>query len=537
MVAMSGQADADYVVVGAGSAGCVLADRLSASGASVVLLEAGPKDTSPWIHIPVGVLKLLRHPVVNWNYVTEPEDGTDGRQMEWPRGKVLGGSSSINGMLWVRGNRADYDRWAQMGCTGWSYGDVLPYLKSIESYGPGDPAVRGKDGPLQVDDYRTVLDATHRFVQAAKETGFPVTPDLSGDPPAEGVGYSQMSRVGRFRGSTAQTFLKRAKGRSNLRVETEALATRLLLDGRRCTGVTVRQGGQDRTFRARREVVLAGGTINSPHLLQGSGIGPGAHLSDLGIDVVHDLPGVGANLSDHYVTRVSMRMKDTITINQLAHGWRLVREAARFAMFGNGLLTFGVSSAQLYFRTREGLAGPDIQVLFTPASYQEGKFGVLERKPGVTCAISVANPESRGSVMARSADPFERPALRPNYLSQPADVHAMIEGIRTVRRIFAADAFASIRVGEIGASAGATTDAELEAFMRATGQTLYHIVGTCKMGTDPMAVVDPRLKVHGIDGLRVADASVMPTVTTGNTNATAIMIGEKGASMILEDAQ
>lgn len=534
---MSDQDEADYVIVGAGSAGCVLADRLSASGARVVLLEAGPRDRSPWIHIPVGVLKLLRHPVLNWNYATDPEPGTNDRRIEWPRGKTLGGSSSINGMLWVRGNRADYDRWAQMGCAGWSHDDLLPYLKSIESYSNGDPAVRGTDGPLQVDDYRTVLDVTHRFVRAAEACGFPRSTDLSGDPPAEGVGYSQMSRVGRFRGSTAQTFLKRARGRVNLRVETGALASRLIMTGRRCTGVAIRQNGQERTITARREVIVSGGTVNSPHLLQISGIGPGAHLGEIGVPVVHDLPGVGANLSDHYVTRVSMRLREAMTINQMAHGWRLAREVGRFAAFGNGLLTFGVSSAQLYFRTRPELASPDIQVLFTPASYREGQFGVLERDPGVTCAISVANPESRGEIMARSPDPAEPPSMKPNYLSQPGDVRAMTQGIRTVRRIFAADDFAPVRVAEIGASAGHETDEELEAFMRATGTTLYHIVGTCRMGTDPMAVVDPRLKVHGMDGLRVVDASVMPTVTTGNTNATAIVIGEKGAAMILEDAK
>jgi choline dehydrogenase len=527
---------ADYVIIGAGSAGCVLADRLSADSARVVLLEAGPPDRVLWIHIPAGVLKLLRHPRVNWNYRTEPEPGTGGRAIEWPRGKTLGGTSSINGMLWVRGNRADYDRWAQMGARGWSYEDVLPHLRSIESYAPGDPDWRGKDGPVCVSDYNTVNPLTHCFVQAAQQAGVDFNRDLSGVTPAEGVGYSQMSRAGRFRASTARAFLKNARGRPSLSVETGAMATRLLFDGRRCTGVAVRQDGRDRVFRAVREVILSGGTINSPHLLQVSGIGPAEHLRGIGVDPVHDLRGVGQNLSDHYVTRVAMRVRDVVTINQYARGWRLLVEAAKWAALGTGALTFGVSSAQAYIRSRPELASPDLQLLFTPASYS-ARFGELEREPGMTCAVSIASPESRGEVMARSPDPFEHPALRPNYLSSRADLAALLHGIRVVRRIFAQPAFERYRVAETSPGARAESDEALEAFAREAGTTLYHIVGTCRMGEDPMAVVDPRLRVHGIEGLRVADASVMPTVTTGNTNATAIMIGEKAAAMIREDAR
>ena len=533
---MTEETTADYVIVGAGSAGCVLADRLSEDGSRVVLLEAGPPDRSPWIHVPVGVLKLLFHPTLNWNYRAEPEPGTGDRVIEHPRGRTLGGSSSINGMLWIRGNRADFDTWAQMGARGWSYDDVLPHMKTVETYAPGDAEVRGKNGPQRIEDYRTVLPITRTFVEAAGQAGHRFTRDVSGPEPAEGVGFSQMSRNGRFRGSTAQTFLKRARTRPGFSVETNALATRLLFEDRRCTGVAYRQRGHEHVVKA-REVILSGGTINSPQLLQISGIGPGEHLQSIGVPVVHDLPGVGQNLSDHYATRISMRLRNAMTINQLAHGWRLWREVARFGLLGNGLLTFGVSSAQAYHRTRDGLAGPDIQLLFTPASYSAHRFGELEGEPGATIAISIANPQSRGTIMARSPDPAEPPAIRPNYLSAPADVTTMLGGIRAARAIFAADAFGPYRVAELTPGPDVQSEAELEAFIRAKGTTIYHIVGTCRMGEDPMAVVDPRLRVHGIEGLRVVDASVMPTVTTGNTNATTVMIGEKGAAMIREDAR
>ena len=296
--------DADYVVVGAGSTGCVVAARLSETGAKVVLLEAGPKDTLPWIHIPAGMLRLLYHPVVNWNYSAEGTDGSAGRRIHWPRGKTLGGSSSINGMLYVRGNPADFDGWAQMGCRGWSFDDVLPFFRKSEDYQQGgDPEVRGSGGPLKVEDYRTILPLTHKFVEGAQQAGYKFSKDLNGKE-QEGVGYSQMTRKGKWRGSTAQTFLKEASGRPNLRVETNALATHLLFEGQRCVGVAFRQGTEQREIRAAKEVILCGGAINSPHLLQISGVGPAEHLQSIGVPVVHHLPGVGGNLQDHYVARV-----------------------------------------------------------------------------------------------------------------------------------------------------------------------------------------------------------------------------------------
>jgi len=528
---------ADYVIVGAGSAGCVLANRLSEDGAQVVLLEAGPKDWHPMIHIPAGVLKLLHNPRVNWNYASEPEAGTAGRPIHWPRGRVLGGSSSINGMLYVRGHPSDFDGWAQMGCRGWSYEEVLPFFMKSERYEPGDPSVRGKDGPLKVEDYRTILPLTHAFVAAAQEAGFPLNRDLNGHE-RDGVGYSQMTRNGRFRGSTARTFLAQAKGRANLRVETNAVATRLILEGTRCVGVAFRQNGVDREVRAAREVLLSGGAVNSPHLLQVSGIGPAEHLKSIGVEVRHDLPGVGSHLIDHYIARVSHRVKDGLTsINQLSRGPRLVREIGRFLIEGRGALTFGVTSAQVFARSREGLASPDLQLLFTPASYDPQRFGQLERKPGMTVAVCVVRPDSRGSIMASSADPLARPAIRPNYLSAPTDRQVLAAGIRHARRIFAAPAIARHSVAEILPGPEFETDDALVDYTRRTGNTIYHPVGTCKMGEDPMAVVDARLKVHGLAGLRVIDASIMPTLTTGNTNAPTIMIGEKGAAMIREDAK
>jgi choline dehydrogenase len=526
----------DYIIIGAGTAGCLLASRLSEDGANVLLLEAGPRAWHPMIHIPAGVRSLHRNPRVNWNFMTEPDPGIDGRSMHWPRGKVIGGSGSINGMLYVRGNPGDYDGWAQSGCTGWGYADVLPYFKMSESYARGDDRYRGKSGPMIVEDYRTVLPLTHRFVEAACASGIPMTTDYNGAQ-QEGVGYSQMTRLGRFRGSTASTFLAQARGRANLRVETRAQVTKLLIESGRCAGVLYRQNGVDRTLRAEREVILSAGSIKSPQLLQLSGIGSAAHLKSLGIEVVHDLPGVGANLSDHYVGFTAFRVKEETSINELARGWRLGREVLRWIFSADGALTFGVTSSTIFTRSRESLSRPDLQLLFTPASYDQSRFGELEKVPGVTVAVCAVQPQSRGTVMARSNDPFAPPVIRPNYLSAPADLQAILAGMRRVRAIFAQPPIAKQCVGETLPGAHAQSDEEIASVVRKTGTTIYHPVGTCKMGVDPMAVVDPRLRVHGIAGLRVVDASVMPMVTTGNTNAPTVMIAEKAAAMMREDGR
>ena len=528
--------EADFVVVGAGSAGCVLADRLSEDGSRVVLLEAGPRDLHPMIHIPAGIRHLLHNPRVNWNFATDPEPGTRERCIHWPRGRVLGGSSSINGMLYVRGDESDFDTWAQKGCRGWSFDEVLPYFKKAESFAGGDEQFRGRNGPLTVENYRTILPLTHHFVKAAQEAGFDYNPDLNGATRA-GVGYSQMTRGGRFRASTAQTYLARARKRPNLRVETNAIATGLDFEGKRCTGVRFKQQGIDHVVAAAREVIVSGGSINSPHLLQISGIGPARHLQSIGVPVVHDLAGVGSNLSDHYVVRISHRIHGLESINGLARGFKLAREVAKWVTTGRGALTFGVTSAQLFCFSREGLIAPDIQLLFTPASYDMNNFGQLDKAAGATVAVCPVRPQSRGTIMARSADPNESPAIKPNYLSARDDLRVLNEGIRHTRKIFAAPSLARYSNGEILPGAGVADEAGIEEFARTQGTTIYHPVGTCQMGEGMAAVVDSRLRVHGIEGLRVVDASIMPSVTTGNTNAPTIMIGEKAAAMILDDAK
>ncbi len=538
----SGSMTADYIIVGAGSAGCVVAARLAQAGSSVILLEAGRRDTNPLIHVPAGVGHLLYDPRHNWMFASEPEPESGNRALHTPRGKVLGGSSSINGMLYVRGNPADFDTWAQLGCRGWSYDDVLPLFQRSERYvSGGDPRFRGRTGPLPVEDYRTVLPLTHHFVRAAQEAGFAFTPDLNGAQ-QEGVGYAQMTRRGRLRGSTFRTFLGDAAlgdaaSRRNVAIQPDTTVTSLILEQGRCRGVRVARGAERGELRARREVILSAGAISSPQLLLLSGIGDPDALRDAGIEPSVPLAGVGRNLSDHYAVRLVDRLRGLATINELSRGWRLLREAAKFGWSGTGALTFGVTSAMVFCRSREGLASPDLQLLFTPASYIVGKALRLEREPGMTIAVCPTRPNSRGSITLGGPDPFAPPKIRFGYLSDTDDLRVLRAGLDHARRIFAAPALAPYVVSETRPGAHVHSDAAIEAFARNEGSSLYHPVGTCKMGIDDMAVVDPQLRVRGIDGLRVADASIMPTLTTGNTNAPTIMIAEKAAELILADAR
>lgn len=527
----------DFIVIGAGSAGCVIATRLAEAGATVALLEAGGPDHHPFIHIPAGVGNLVYNSKFNWMYSSEPEDSVHGRRIHTPRGKVLGGSGSINGMLYVRGNRADYDGWAQSGCTGWSFDEVLPLFKKSEHYvSGGDSKYRGQGGPLRVEDYRTILPLTHLFVKAAQEAGFPFTNDMNGES-QEGVGYSQMTRLGRFRGSTYRAFLARAANRNNIDVRTNTLVSSLILEGRRCVGVRYVRDGVPGELRSRQEVILSAGSINSPQILQLSGIGDPQHLESVGVQPVVPMPEVGKSLSDHYAGRVVYRLKNIQTMNELASGWRLVPEIFKFLFAGRGALTFGVTASSVFCRSSDAVPYPDIQLLFTPASYVFGKALILDDKPGMTVAVCPTRPKSRGSVLISSKDPGVAPKIRFGYLSDPDDIDVMLAGIGHARKILNAPSLAPYIVQETAPGPAITQTKELVQFMRDQGGSLYHPVGTCAMGQSDTSVVDPALKVRGISGLRIADASVIPTLPTGNTNAPTIMIGERAAELILADAR
>ena len=530
-------AEFDYVIVGAGSAGCVLANRLTADGKhSVLLLEAGPKDTNIWIHVPLGYGKLFKEKSVNWMYQTEPEPGLHGRQVFQPRGKVLGGSSSINGLLYVRGQHEDYDRWRQHGNAGWGYDDVLPYFKRAENQQRGADDYHGVGGPLSVSDWRHADPLSEAFVKAAVEAGIPFNPDFNGAR-QEGAGYFQTTTRRGRRASSAYSYLRPARSRGNLHVETAALAQRVLFEGRRARAVEYRQNGSLRTARARKEVLVSGGAYNSPQLLQLSGVGPAELLKQHGIDVVLDARGVGNDLQDHLQVRLVTRCAQSVTLNDVVnHPVRKVLAGLQYAALRKGPLTIAAGTAGAFFKTNPRLATPDIQIHFIP--FSTDKMGEkLHSFSGFTATVCQLRPESRGSLKIRSADPAAPPEIRINYLATETDRAAFIDGIRILRRILAAPALKPYCVNEVYPGPDKTSDEELLDFCRKTGGTVYHPTSTCRMGNDPLSVVDQRLRVRGIEALRVVDASVMPDLMSGNTNAPTIMIAEKASDMILEDAR
>jgi len=527
----------DYIIVGAGSAGCVLANRLSASGKHrVLLLEAGGKDRNIWIHIPLGYGKLFTNPKVNWLYETEPEAELNGRSIIQPRGKVLGGSSSINGLLYIRGQHEDFDHWRQLGNVGWSFRDVLPYFRRAEDQQRGADELHGSGGPLAVSDVPDPHPLCEAFIDACEQAGLPRNDDFNG-PTQEGAGYFQLnSRNGR-RCSTAVGYLRPAQNRNNLVVVTKAMTTRILFDGRRAVGVEYRRDGVLHRARAAGEVIVSGGAINSPQLLQLSGVGPAELLREHGISVVADMPSVGADLQDHFQVRMSYRCTEPITMNDTVNSWRRAMLAAlRYAFARRGLLAIGAGYAGGFFRTSEAAATPDVQLHFI--IFSADKVGArLHPFPGFIASVCQMRPESRGVVRIKSADPAAPPAIQPRYLSAARDRDTLVAGMQLLRRIMGQSAMTRYIAEERAPGTQCTSGDDLLAYARQTGTTIFHPTSTCRMGPDAKAVVDERLCVRGLERLRVIDGSVMPTVVSGNTNAAIVMIAEKGADMILEDAK
>lgn len=537
-------AEFDYIVVGAGSAGCVLANRLTEDGTStVLLLEAGGKDTSPMIHIPVGYATTLKDPKVNWLYETEPDPGTHDRVHTWPRGKVLGGSSSINGLLYIRGQRQDYDGWAQLGLRGWSYDDLHPYFLRSQHQERDGMDGHAKGGPLNVSDVTEKHPVSDAVIEAGKAMGLPHR-DVNGED-QEGVAYYQLTVKNGRRCSAAVAYLNPAKKRQNLQIETKALASKVVFDGKRAVGIEYTQNGETKTARARAEVILAGGAINSPQLLELSGIGHPDLLKDQGIDVVSALPGVGENLQDHFVIGNRYRMKPgSPSVNQQSRGLAMIGEVFKYLIQRKGLLTLSAAHVAAFIKTRPELATPDVQYHILPATMDLQKMTEtgdmeLEKQPGITIAPCQLRPESRGSVHIKSAKHDAHPAIRPNYLHDPLDQQTAIAGLRWARDLAAQPALAQYIEHELEPGEALQSDEELLEFARETGGTIYHPVGTCKMGPDgdTMAVVDDQLRVRGVEGLRVVDASVMPRLVSGNTNAPTIAIAEKASDMIRSAAK
>jgi choline dehydrogenase len=526
----------DYIVVGAGSAGCVLANRLTASGRHrVLLLEAGGHDRHMWIHIPLGFAKLFDNAEVNWRYASEPEPELNNRKIIQPRGKVVGGSSSINGLLYIRGQKEDYDHWRQLGNAGWAFDDVLPYFRRAEDQERGADDLHGVGGPLAVSDVCEPHPLCEAFIAAAQQTGVPRNDDFNG-PRQEGAGYFQLTAKNGRRWSTAAGYLKQARSRHNLTIELNALATRILFDGRRAIGVEYRQGGETRTAYAGGEIILAGGAFNSPQLLQLSGIGPADLLRRHGIAVMADMPGVGADLQDHLQVRMQFRCTEPITMNDVVNNWRHRYMAGlRYMLSRKGLLSIGAGYAGAFLRTRPDLASPDVQIHFLIFS-TETAGAKLHPFSGFMASVCQLRPESRGFVRITSNDPGVAPAIQPRYLSSRNDCDTIVAGLTLLRRIMDQPVMRRLIAEERLPGPKCLTDDDLLAYARATGTTVYHPTSTCRMGSDATAVVDERLRVRGFDRLRVVDASIMPALVSGNTNAAAVMIGEKGADLILDDA-
>ena len=525
----------DYIVVGSGSAGGTVAARLSEDpNTTVCVLEAGGRDWNPFIHIPAGFMKTLVDPSVNWLYESEASEGTAGRRIHAPRGKTLGGSSSINGNIYSRGQRLDFDGWAQRGNRGWGYADVLPYFRRSERrIGDGDDTFRGRDGDLIITniDYRHPL--ADDFIKGAIGYGIPLNEDYNGAI-QEGISYTQRTIFKGRRVSSARAFLRPALKRPNIELRTKSHATKIVFDGKRAVGIQYSRGGQSYEIRARREIILSGGAVNSPQLLQLSGVGPAALLREIGVPVHHDLLGVGENLRDHFVLRIVARIKTMDTINQRVKGLPLVSETFKYFTGRPSVLGLSPTLVYIFWKSDPALDNGDLQISFTPASYKEGVQSQLDDFPGVTVAPWVQRPESKGHIRVKSANPFEAPAIQPNYFSHETDRRLSLAGMRMARDLMRTPEFAPHVEREELPGPDVNTEDEMLAYYRENATTTFHLMGTCRMGpeSDPTAVVDDNLRVRGLEGLRVADASIMPTMPSANTNAATIMIGEKCADFI-----
>lgn len=532
--------EADYVIVGAGSAGCVLANRLTEEPTTkVVLIEAGGKDWNPYIHIPAGFMKLLEHPTLTWGFKADKESGLNGREINYPRGKVLGGSSSINGMIYIRSQPEDYDHWAQLGNRGWSAEDVLPYFRASEKWAGPANDVHGTEGLQHTVPGSDKPELCQLAIEAGRQMGWEYRADLNDLPHGLGdhIGWIQQTRSGRFRASTARSYLRLATGRANLQVITNALVHKVLLDGKRAVGVEYSQGGHTQHVHARGEVILSAGAIGSPHILQLSGIGEPAHLGDIGVNVHHSLPGVGNNFQDHFIVRLQAHVSGIGTLNERSRGLPFAAELMKFALQGNGMLTYGASLVAASFKALRESATPDVQGLFSSGSFAPGPKRQMDKTPAMTAGLWQMRPESRGYVKAHSANPNDQPTINPNYLAEERDRRTIIAALRMARDWFAQPALKPYVTGEKLPGADLQTDDEILDYARQQGSTVFHATCSCRMGPDPMSVVDEQLRVHGMEALRVVDASVMPTVTSTNTNAPTIMIAEKGAAMLKDSAR